>query len=129
MSLYFVSVGNKLFSTRIKTSSASKTHLIALTRLDNAMRLRNHIIEAQDPIEGVCFEEHIKIARMNYSSHEFNNMLKVNNFSLVLANDFTIDSITNAYEFHGSVYDFDFPIDIHVVRHLDKLYNKKSTRE
>ena len=122
MSIYFISVGNKLFSTSL--SKSKNTCLIALTDRNKAHKLRTHIVESQLPVQDVNFFEHITVETMNYNSSEFTTMMKVNNFSLLLAHDFTIDQISHEYEFHGDTLNFDYDIDSQTIRYLDQLYNK-----
>lgn len=123
MSLYFISVGNKLFSTHLAKNKS--TCLIALTNKHAATRLKNHIVKAQRPLDGVDYNDYVSVETLDQNSREFQKMMKVNNFSLLLANDFHIDSITNEYEFRGDAIFYDHPIDFHTVQHLDALFNKK----
>lgn len=123
MSLYFISVGNKLFSTRISKKSKN-TCLIALIDRNKANNLRNHIVESQKPIVDINYYDHVKVKPLDYNTQSFKKMMNVNNFSLMLAHDFTIDKLTNEYEFHGDALEFEHEIDYQTVKHLDDLYDK-----
>ena len=81
-------------------------------------------MESQVYEEGINYYDFVEIKKYDYNSQEFTNMMKVNNFSLMLAHDFTIDSITNEYEFHGDALEFDYQIDFQTIQHLDRLYEK-----
>ena len=64
------------------------------------------MVNSQKYYKDKNYYDFIKIKTYNYNSKEFKDMMKLNNFSLLLTHDFVIDPITNEYEFKGDIIDF-----------------------
>lgn len=132
MKLYFIGIGNKLFSTTLEPNSyrsESKTCLIGLTNYNKACSLRSHIVESQKPVDNIDYYDFVEIKKIDYNSRDFQKILKVNNFALMLAHDYFVDPLTNEYEFKGSTLIPDFGIDFYTRQHLDRLLDDNSLNE
>jgi hypothetical protein len=131
MNLYFVLIGNKLFSTTINPSvnGESRTCLIGLTNYRHATKLRNHIIHSQTPLQNVNYHDIITLEKLDYTSTYFKKMVKVNNFALMLAHDFFINDATGDYEFKGSTLVPDYTVDSQMIQHLNHLLDDNSLNE
>lgn len=107
--LYFITLHNKVFNTRVK----SRTCLIGITEKPAAERV-GKVLKRSHGIHN------IEISEIDYLRQDFYNMLKLNQFTLLVAND--IKFLDNGFEFNGDIIDSPHVTRIELENHLEKLY-------
>jgi hypothetical protein len=108
-SLYFITLHNKVFNTRIQ----SRTCLIGITEKATARRVKK-VLERSHGIPN------LKVSGVDYMRDEFYEMLKLNQFTLMVASD--VDFLENSFELNGDVVDSPKVTYNELVDHLEKLY-------
>lgn len=108
-SLYFITLHNKVFNTRIQ----SRTCLIGITEKATARRVKK-VLERSHGIPN------LKVSGVDYMRDEFYEMLKLNQFTLMVASD--IDFLENSFELNGELIDCPQISDEEYIDHLEKLY-------
>ena len=108
-SLYFITLNNKVFNTRIN----SRTCLIGLPDRTIAKRVKKKLDL-----------ENIEISEIDYMKDEFYEMLKLNQFTLMIANEvkFNNDNV----EFDGDVIESPNVSREELALHFGKLYDMKN---
>lgn len=105
-SLYFITLNNKVFNTRIN----SRTCLIGLPDRTIAKRVKKKLDL-----------ENIEISEIDYMKDEFYEMLKLNQFTLMITNEVKFNN--DNFELDGDVIDSPNVTNDELVRHLEKLHN------
>lgn len=103
--LYFITLHNKVFNTRIQ----SRTCIIGIPEKAVAKRVKN-----------VLNIPNLKVSGVDYMRDEFYEMLKLNQFTLMVASD--IDFSENNFELNGDVIDSPKVTYNELAEHFEKLY-------
>ena len=103
--LYFITLHNKVFNTRVK----SRTCLIGIPEKAVAKRVKN-----------VLNIPNLKVSGVDYMRDEFYEMLKLNQFTLMVASD--IEFSENNFELNGDVIDSPKVTYNELAEHFEKLY-------
>ena len=103
--LYFITLHNKVFNTRIQ----SRTCLIGIPEKAVAKRVKN-----------VLNIPNLKVSGVDYMRDEFYEMLKLNQFTLMVASD--IEFSENNFELNGDVIDSPKVTYNELADHFEKLY-------
>ena len=107
--LYFITLHNNVFNTRIQ----SRTCLIGIPEKAAARRVRDVIKRSQGIPD-------LQVSGVDYMRDEFYEMLKLNQFTLIVANDITFSE--NNFEINGDVVDSPNVTHTELAKHLEKLY-------
>ena len=103
--LYFITLHNKVFNTRIQ----SRTCIIGIPEKAVAKRVKN-----------VLNIPNLKVSGVDYMRDEFYEMLKLNQFTLMVASD--IEFSENNFELNGDVIDSPKVTYNELAEHFEKLY-------
>ncbi len=106
-SLYFITLHNKMFQTRFR----SRTCIVGITDRHKAVYMRNKI---QIPF--------LQISEVDYHQDEFYEMLKLNQFSLLMVDDVKYNEHSEDFELQGDVIDSPDVTDDELAQHFEKLY-------
>jgi hypothetical protein len=114
-SIYFITFRNLVFNTRIK----SRTCLIGIPEKPAATRVKRSLEMSHGLTE-------LKVSEVDYMRDEFYEMLKLNQFTLMVANyiDFSDDSL----EIRGDVLDSPRVTHDELATHLEKIYVQDGPR-
>ena len=107
--LYFITLHNKVFNTRVQ----SRTCLIGISEKEAAKRVKK-VLERSHGIPN------LKVSGVDYMRDEFYEMLKLNQFTLMVASD--IEFSENNFELNGDVIDSPKVTYNELAEHFEKLY-------
>lgn len=107
--LYFITLNNKVLNTRFQ----SRTCLIGIPEKAAAKRVKK-VLERSHGIPN------LRVSGIDYMRDEFYEMLKLNQFTLMVANDITFSE--NDFEIQGDVVDSPTVTTDELVGHFEKLY-------
>jgi len=105
-SLYFITLNNKVLNMRVK----SRTCIIGLSDKSTAKKMKKKI-----DMKGV------KVSEIDYMRDEFYEMLKLNQFTLMIANDVKFNS--DSFKLDGDILDSPNVSQEELASHFEKLYN------
>ena len=106
-SLYFITLHNKIFQTRFR----SKTCIVGIPDRHKAVFMRNKM---KTPF--------LQISEVDYQQDEFYEMLKLNQFSLLLVDDVKYNDHNEDFDLRGDVIDGPVVTNDELVQHFEKLY-------
>ena len=106
-SLYFITLNNKVFQTRFKF----RTCLVGIPDRHKAVFMRNKM---KMPF--------LQISEVDYHKDEFYEMLKLNQFSLLMVDDVKYNEYSEDFELQGDVIDSPTVTDDELAQHFEKLY-------
>ena len=111
-SLFFITLNNQVLNTRIK----SRTCLIGITEKPTAKRIKK-----------VFNDPKIEISEIDYMKDEFYEMLKLNQFTLMVTTDVTFNN--EGFELGGDVIDSPDVSQDELSSHFEKLYVQDCPKE
>jgi hypothetical protein len=104
-SLYFITLNNKILNTRFK----SRTCIVGLSDKLVAKKMKRKL---NNP--------NIEVSEIDYMKDEFYEMLKLNQFTLMIADDIKFSE--NSFEMEGDIIDSPNVTNDELVQHFEKLY-------
>ena len=118
MSLYLLTIGRTVYSTRVKTEARSmtKTCIVGMPDWQTAKKLSTHLMSV---------EENVQVSEVDYESAEFASMLRLNNLALLITSDFEFDD--KIISFSGDLLDVELPIDDDHRKYLELVYQNSAT--
>ena len=116
MSLYFLTIGHTVYSTRLKTQARThtKTCIVGLPDMQTATDLRRCVESTVNKTETV------QVLEMDYESPEFTSMLRLNNLALLITSDFEYNE--KIVSLQGDLLDIELPVDDENRHYLDRIY-------
>lgn len=120
MSLYLLTIGRTVYSTRIKTDARSmtKTCIVGMPDRQTAINLSTHLMI-------LSVEDNVHVSEVDYESAKFASMLRLNNLALLITSDYEFDD--KIISFSGDLLDVELPIDDDHRKYLELLYQNSAT--
>lgn len=107
--LYFITLHNKVFNTRIQ----SRTCLIGIPE----RKVANRVSRVLERYHGI---PKLRVSGVDYMRDEFYEMLKLNQFTLMVTND--VEFYESRFELNGDLIDSPKVTYDELAEHFEKLY-------